>query len=175
MTAEQQVRVLSKNLSLLRQKYAKLTQSLANLQRTVDATNAGGASPTSTSGGIVGDLTRTCAQLAKSGKFSDIKLECAEGRTIPAHRLVLAARSTIFQSMLKEGTEEEALPQSIMLGENVPVEMATDLVQFLYTDAITLSTDADYVKGLMLLSHKFKISRLFTVTEVRCAVFWGSS
>jgi hypothetical protein len=86
--------------------------------------------------------------LHQQGQMTDYTLEC-EGRRLPCHRLVLAARSGFFRGLLTTGLAEEGAA-SHAVTDTDPATLGL-LLEFLYTGAIREAPDlaAEEVRRLM--------------------------
>ena len=88
---------------------------------------------------------------------SDVILSC-HGRTFPAHKAVLSARSDVFRVMFshQDTAEEESGTVNV---EDMRPETLRELLSFIYTDRC--QTEELYVaKGLLAAAEKYNIQAL---------------
>merc|ERR1712196_244036 len=78
----------------------------------------------------MGDLSKLLA----SGQYADIWLTAIGGESLPAHRVVLGARSQVFGAMLSSDVWTEA--QRAVLPMHCSQEALLAFLQFLYAGAI---------------------------------------
>lgn len=106
----------------------------------------------------------TCLKaLLTSGDLADVAINVA-GESLPAHSLLLSARSQVFRTMLcspmKEGHEKEVNIQDIS-----PAVMK-GLLGYLYTGSIEAPMDEDeFSSGLLHAAHRFEIKELLQECE----------
>jgi len=96
-----------------------------------------------------------------SGKFADVQLIC-ENEVVPAHRVVLAARSAVFMAMLGSETFKESISRKVMVEETDPAALKI-FVQFLYSDSLDqhpVSSDFSLCHNLIMLSNRYDVQAL---------------
>eukprot|EP00160_Parvularia_atlantis_P014412 Unigene356_Nuclearia_a/m.1230 Unigene356_Nuclearia_a/g.1230 ORF Unigene356_Nuclearia_a/g.1230 Unigene356_Nuclearia_a/m.1230 type:complete len:1228 (+) Unigene356_Nuclearia_a:36-3719(+) len=131
--AEAALRTTTRNLQVLRERFAKLNeehmqlkQAHERLQRRLgDADSADGAEV------YVTEIVSTVHALFASPRFSDVAV-VVEGKRIPAHKFVLNARSKFFREADLDDVSE------IAIADGVSAETFTVLLRFLYTDSIEM-------------------------------------
>jgi len=99
------------------------------------------------SSGLASDLRKVLDQPT----FSDWTLVC-QGKKVPCHRFVLAARSPIFSQLFASAQDQDWTEVS-----NLDLDTLRDLMEYIYTDS--LNTDGDVGK-LFSAADEFGISGL---------------
>jgi len=114
--------------------------------------------------------TRLC-HLLFSGKFSDI-IVCVPDESnpeqvqveIPAHRMVLAARSPVFMIMLASGKYRETSEHRIYLPPGVTRNMAQLFLYVLYSDDFSLVKPRD-IPALAELGHMYQVESIIEFVQ----------
>lgn len=68
-----------------------------------------------------------------NGKFSDVTLQAGEVK-FPAHKVILASRSQVFDAMFQHDTKESQT--NIVNIENIEPEVLSDMLQYMYTGSV---------------------------------------
>jgi hypothetical protein len=82
---------------------------------------------------------------------------------IPAHKLILAARSPVFRAMLSSGMQEASADEMEITG--YAVEAVRAFVRFLYCDACSGTVLEKHAWDLLAMADKYDVSALRTVCE----------
>lgn len=90
------------------------------------------------------NLQTMFSQLLERGCFCDVTLAC-EGRTLKAHRVVLSACSTFFDSILTSYGEKDP----ILIMKDVKFDDVKCLVDFMYKGEINV----DHVSEVIIVTH----------------------
>ncbi|XP_065170447.1 rabankyrin-5 isoform X2 [Atheta coriaria] len=101
-------------------------------------------------------LLKTVATVHDTATFSDITITLGQGKVTHAHKLVLCARSELF--------DEAALQQSQLDWSEVDADVGTILIRWLYTDEIGFSDDEITLK-LIRKAHEFHLNGLVSACE----------
>lgn len=104
-------------------------------------------------------LAANLKDLWSSGTWSDVTLE-AMGRQLKVHRVILAARSPVFERMFSAGMTE-ATTGTVAIPDVAP-EVLEVLCEFIYTDTVkdeAWSTD-ESIRDLMLAAKKYELPGL---------------
>lgn len=109
-------------------------------------------------------LARDLAALLASCQGADVDLggKEASGWTVKAHRVVLAARSPVFNRMLfQSGMRESSADAKIPLGD-FDQAIVQQFVRFLYSDELEqdLAKDPDALCHLFTLGHRYEVDSL---------------
>lgn len=86
-------------------------------------------------------LSKSLGTLLQSGLMSDVRLLCTDGQEIPAHRLILAARSEFFNVKFKPEWDGHTVDVSV----DLPI--LKEMLRYIYTDS--LGDNVDLVKLLV--------------------------
>jgi len=114
------------------------------------------------------------SKLLLTEKFSDVKFVVGEGdekKTFPAHRVVLAASSPLFEAMLYppsfvENAPEIKLPLTITITDpNITPSSFESLLRVIYTDETKVN--ASNISELIACAKKYQIEKL----QILCAEF----
>lgn len=84
---------------------------------------------------LVAEFSQQMSQLCASAEYSDVTF-VVEGAKLPAHRLMLAARSSYFRALLFGGLAETTQNEIVL---KVPLEAFKALLGFIYTGRISLT------------------------------------
>ncbi|XP_056911182.1 rabankyrin-5 isoform X1 [Takifugu flavidus] len=154
--AEEEVAKLQKHLALLRQEYVKMQQKLADTERRcamLAAQNPGQTSPTSAAAStFISRLLDIVADLYLQEQYSDLAVKVA-GKTLGAHKFVLAARSDAWSLANLASTTE------LDLSDCKP-EVAMAMLRWVYTDELELTEDDAFLIDLMKLANRFHLQVL---------------
>uniref|UniRef100_A0A7S0A4F9 BTB domain-containing protein n=1 Tax=Pyrodinium bahamense TaxID=73915 RepID=A0A7S0A4F9_9DINO len=105
-------------------------------------------------------LAANLAELWKSGWWTDLTL-MSGGRELRAHRLILAARSPVFERMLSSKMRE-ASTGHVEIPDIAP-EVLQRLCEFIYTDNVEdeeVWNDDEAIRGLLLAAKKYELPGL---------------
>ncbi|KAG8181574.1 hypothetical protein JTE90_017324 [Oedothorax gibbosus] len=108
---------------------------------------------------VANDLLNMCNQ----GTLCDVKLSSGD-ETLPAHWLILCARSDVFKAMFESDMTEKA--SGIVTIPNLEVEDLKRLVVFLYTDSLE-DLSIDSATSLYTVADLYQIEEL----KRKCANF----
>ena len=99
----------------------------------------------------------------RSGSLSDVVL-VVEGREIPAHRVILASRSTVFRAMFEHNTIESKEGRVDIT--DCTTEAILAMVNFMYSDAAPQFDDATFSSSeLLMVAEKYDVQGLKRVCE----------
>jgi hypothetical protein len=115
-------------------------------------------------------LTAGIAALLKNpGYLSDVILTCGN-RSIPCHRVVLAARSDVFGAMFDKDFTREARDGKVVV-EDVEPDVMEELVRVMYTDDLNDVREGDDQAVLYLLkaANKYQFQYLKVACEEELA------
>lgn len=100
----------------------------------------------------------------------DVKIKCEDGRELPAHKCVLAARLQFFAAMFSNRWLGSFTSSSLNLP--VPYKVLEVLVHYLYEDeapAVVASEDIDFICNTLVLANQLFATRLLEICEVALA------
>lgn len=142
---------LQQHLALLKEEYVKLQAHGNELERkyALAAAAAGELNENS----FVSRLLRTVAGLFNQQLYSDIKVKL-NGRLVPAHRLVLEARSEHWGSL------SDSLDWSFL-----EPEVGFAVLKWVYTDLVDFSQGDSFTLDLMKTANKFHLDELVAKCE----------
>jgi speckle-type POZ protein len=80
------------------------------------------------------------------------------GREFPAHKLILAARSEVFDAMFKHQMKENSTNQIKI--EDIDPEVFQKLLRFIYTGRVSTATMEAMAVGLFVAADKYLLSGL---------------
>lgn len=92
---------------------------------------------------------------------SDVTLVASDGRSLHAHKIILATRSDAFRAMLFGGMREST--QKEIAFPDMTFDVLSTLVQFLYTDNADIN--GDVVVGLFMAADQYQLTRLRALCE----------
>ncbi|TRY92803.1 hypothetical protein DNTS_024871 [Danionella cerebrum] len=100
-------------------------------------------------------------ELLKENKFVDCILKVGD-RSVPCHRLILAACSPYFRELYfsEDGTEKKDSSKEVVL-EDVDATIVDMIVNYLYSADIEITDDN--VQDIFAVANKFQIPSVFTV------------
>ncbi|KAK9826376.1 hypothetical protein WJX81_005251 [Elliptochloris bilobata] len=114
-------------------------------------------------------LGRDLATLLEAGEAADVTFQ-VEGEELPAHRIVLTARSPVFHALLNSGMREGA--EGVVKLEDVRAPVFRTLLQFVYTDALPqdlegAALEVAMAQHLLVAADRFQLGRLRRICERR--------
>jgi N-acetylneuraminic acid mutarotase len=114
--------------------------------------------PHSSSGASVPnlDLQQSLSKVCKRSLFSDVTLVAKDGQEFPAHRLVLASQSEVFEKMLTADMQEGNCGRVVV--PEASAEMLCVLLEYLYGGTEQIS--ADVVVELFQFSEQYGLQGL---------------
>ena len=99
------------------------------------------------------------ANLREDNEFADVTLACEDGQQIEAHKVILAASSPFFQSLLKRARN----PHPLIYMRGVKSENLTSIVDFLYRgEANVYQEDLD---SFLVLAEELRLKGLMGQPE----------
>ncbi|KAJ8978783.1 hypothetical protein NQ317_015507 [Molorchus minor] len=153
MAQSSEVVKLQQHLSLLKQEYSKLQTKYREIEQKYNTIAA--SSTDSTQDTFAARLLKTISHLYDSDTFSDLKVKLRD-REISAHKIVLGARSDIWNDALSKG---HTLDWSDM-----DPDIANAIILWLYTSNLKLSSDVLTLK-LIKKAHEFRLDSLVDLCE----------
>ncbi|CAG7827894.1 unnamed protein product [Allacma fusca] len=93
-------------------------------------------------------------ELLYNKKFSDVTISC-EGKTFPAHKILLAHHSNVFAKMLSNVESVHEIPINDLRPETVK-----DMLQYIYTGAFDKSQKWEHVLRLLECASRFELNSL---------------
>lgn len=145
---------LQQHLSLLKQEYTKLQIKYRDLEQkynAIAATNGDSAEET-----FASRLLNTISKLYNSENYSDIKIKLLD-KEIYAHKLVLNARSNLWNETVLNGVE-------MLDWSDMDCDVAEDILLWLYTNNIQLTSNEITLK-LIKQAYEFKLTNLVEYCE----------
>ncbi|TVU30637.1 hypothetical protein EJB05_22268, partial [Eragrostis curvula] len=112
------------------------------------------------------DMHRHFGDLLSSKEGADVKFQVG-GKTFPAHRSVLAARSPIFKAGLYSPMKEGAATGIIQI-DDMEAEVFDALLTFMYTDEFPemgIGEESAMAQHLLVAADKYNMERLKLVCE----------
>ncbi|CAO4380288.1 unnamed protein product [Caenorhabditis nigoni] len=107
------------------------------------------------------DLSQCFADIFRSSDHSDVTLVLDDGAEFPAHRLILAARSSFFRAMMYNGFKESH-EQRVSLHETNSVAFRA-VLQYMYTSKIDFAgVELDVLLEYLSLAHRYELRQLMT-------------
>ena len=102
-----------------------------------------------------------------SEQYADICIVVGDAR-IPAHSLILAARSPVFATMFTAPMKESITKEMVL--EDIEASVVRDLLQYVYSGRLDASCDNTRLTGLLGAAKRFGMSVLEKlVLEKLCA------
>jgi speckle-type POZ protein len=111
---------------------------------------------------VVESLATAMSKLLITGKDSDVFFDLSTVK-IPAHKMILEARSDVFKAMLDSGMSEGTGGEIVITDCDEPVFRA--FLLFLYTDTVSPEALELYCVDLFMLAHKYQVAALQNVCE----------
>lgn len=109
-------------------------------------------------------LSDDLMKLLENDEFSDVTI-IIEDNEIQAHKVVLAARSTVFASLLRSDSSEGNNTNSSTIEINdVKLNVFKELLRYIYTDNIN-SIDSTMAKELLVAAIKYDLEELKSTCE----------
>eukprot|EP00929_Paragymnodinium_shiwhaense_P031219 TRINITY_DN17544_c0_g1_i1.p1 TRINITY_DN17544_c0_g1~~TRINITY_DN17544_c0_g1_i1.p1 ORF type:complete len:387 (+),score=89.05 TRINITY_DN17544_c0_g1_i1:108-1268(+) len=110
------------------------------------------------------DLSRDLMELLKSGQQTDVTL-CIAGERIPAHSLILAARSRVFAAMLTSCMLEGQGKEKIVEVTQLEPKAVREMVAFLYCGEVSREALESFESALALLqaAHRYEATALIEI------------
>lgn len=144
---------MQQHLALLKQEYSKLQDKYNEIVGKYSAL----ASTTGTNeNSFAFRLLKIISNLYDSELYSDIKIKLAD-KHINAHKLILSARSDIWNESTLAGKDE-------LDWSHMDAEVAEAVLLWMYTNRIKLSSDYVILKA-MHTAHEFKLEELLETCE----------
>nr|XP_023017767.1 rabankyrin-5 [Leptinotarsa decemlineata] len=154
MAQSSEVTKLQQHLSLLKQEYSKLQTKYREIEskyNTIAATNNENTEDT-----FASRLLKTISSLYDSEIYSDIKIKLAD-REVSAHKLVLHARSNIWNDALLKNKNE-------LDWTEMDSDVGNAMILWLYTSNLSLSSSVLALK-LIRKAYEFKLVSLVELCE----------
>lgn len=97
--------------------------------------------------------------LLDSGELADVTIIAGDTR-LPAHLVVLSARSPVFHAMFSSQMQE-AFAKEVVIND-VELEPLKSFLQYVYTDTVDekLMSDDVHVAGLLEVAHRYEVPSL---------------
>jgi speckle-type POZ protein len=103
------------------------------------------------------ELSTQLGELFDKMPSSDVNFNIG-GREFPAHKLILAARSEVFDAMFKHQMKENSTNQIKI--EDIDPEVFQELLRFIYTGRVSTATMEAMAVGLFVAADKYLLSGL---------------
>jgi speckle-type POZ protein len=103
------------------------------------------------------ELSTQLGELFDKMPSSDVNFNIG-GREFPAHKLILAARSKVFEAKFKHSTKENVTNQIDI--EDIKPEVFQELLRFIYTGRVSIATMETMAVGLFIAADKYLLSGL---------------
>ncbi|GMS80274.1 hypothetical protein PENTCL1PPCAC_2449, partial [Pristionchus entomophagus] len=104
------------------------------------------------------DLSDHYNNLFMSSELSDVTL-VVEGKNLPGHKVILAARSKYFRCLFFGGMREEK--EDVIELKETPLEAFTDLLKYIYTGRLCLHGMTDNrILDILMLANRCDFQRL---------------
>lgn len=105
------------------------------------------------------ELSKQMGNLYLTGDFADVTF-CIKEAKIPAHRIILASRSTYFRALLLGGFAESNEKEIAL---EVPLEAFKYLLQYFYSAELSLEDlNEDTIMDILCLAHEYGLFELVT-------------
>jgi speckle-type POZ protein len=88
---------------------------------------------------------------------SDVNFNICD-RQFPAHKLILAARSEVFDAMFKQPMKEQSTNKIKI--EDIQPEVFQELLRFIYTGRVSTATMETMAVGLFIAADKYMLNGL---------------
>ncbi|KAL7298480.1 hypothetical protein TKK_0008264 [Trichogramma kaykai] len=95
-------------------------------------------------------------------ELSDVTLKTADGKEIPAHRVLLANASSVFRAMFKHEKGENKTQSVDMV--DIAYETAAELLRYIYTGSVE-NQELFQAMDLLAASDKYQLEELKSVCE----------
>ena len=116
-------------------------------------------SPAKKSMVVEATLDETMQKLCLSTNLSDFIIKC-DGKEFPTHKLILSARSDVFERMFSSALKINEKDEPILEIDDVSAEEMEIFLNFLYKDEIK---DEDISCELLKLADKYNVKRLVSI------------
>lgn len=104
------------------------------------------------------ELSEHYNNLFLSAELSDVTL-VVEGKNIPGHKVILAARSKYFRCLFFGGMKEEK--ENVIELKETPLEAFTDFLKYIYTGRLCLhGMNDDRILDILMLANRCDFQRL---------------
>lgn len=108
---------------------------------------------------LTGRFSDQMAQLCMASDYSDVTF-CVESQRLPAHRVILAARSEYFRALLYGGLAETTQKE---IDLQIPVEAFKALLRYIYSGYMSLSQmKEDNILDTLGLANQYGFTELET-------------
>lgn len=101
---------------------------------------------------------QACFPQLQQEKFTDVELRC-DGQTFKAHKVVLAARSPVFDAMFTVPCSESLKPVALVEIEEADPMALKAFINFLYTSTIE-EKDMELTPDLLVLANRYDVDSL---------------
>jgi len=107
-------------------------------------------------------LAEDLRRMLQDGNYSDVTIVVGE-QVIDTHRVILAARSPVFDAMLRSNMKEGLAGKIII--EDLDPRAVRDMIGYLYTGDVKQETldDDDMCANLLQAADRYKVSGLVTI------------
>eukprot|EP00249_Psilotum_nudum_P034633 c53947_g1_i1 orf=130-972(+) len=120
------------------------------------------------------EFLESLAVAFRTGMHSDIELITDDGLSLQAHRVVMAAKSSVFRAMFEADSFKVADSGSIRIPDLTHQELKC-LLEFMYTGNLPAEGQKEYTHALLLAADKYNIPLLIDVCESYMAATLNSS
>lgn len=101
-------------------------------------------------------LSKDMQTILNSGDLSDVVLSNGTIK-IPAHKVILAARSPVFAKMFQHPMKENQ--ENFVMISDIPDDVLKELVSFMYTGTVTIK-DSKLARNLYITADKYSVMGL---------------
>lgn len=148
--AQSEITKLQQHLALLKQQYTKLQTHSADLEKKYNVLAASRGEINEHS--FASRLLNIVSNLYGREVYSDITIKLKD-REVPAHKIVLAARSNDWNEEILPGLKE-------LNWSHLETEVGETVLLWLYTDSIDFSRGDELTLSLMRTAYQFKLPAL---------------
>lgn len=141
-------------MTLLKQEYSKLQTKYHEIEAKYH--NIVAANGINTEETFASRLLQTISNLYGSDRYSDVIIKLSD-KEVHAHKLVLNARSTIWNENVLSNQKE-------LDWTDIDLEVANDMILWIYTNKLNLSSSSVTLK-LIRKAHEFKLDSLVELCE----------
>eukprot|EP01116_Phalansterium_solitarium_P005147 TRINITY_DN16500_c0_g1_i1.p1 TRINITY_DN16500_c0_g1~~TRINITY_DN16500_c0_g1_i1.p1 ORF type:complete len:374 (-),score=92.75 TRINITY_DN16500_c0_g1_i1:152-1273(-) len=101
-----------------------------------------------------------------SGKhaFSDVVFTFKSGK-LHAHRVILAARSSVFRSMFSSGMQESSSGEVMVMISDIDKRLFQEMLRYMYTGQFTPKIVMEHTVDLLMAADKYDVRDLCAVCE----------
>jgi speckle-type POZ protein len=103
------------------------------------------------------ELSTQFGELFDKMPSSDVNFNICD-RQFPAHKLILAARSEVFDAMFKQPMKEQSTNKIKI--EDIQPEVFQELLRFIYTGRVSTATMETMAVGLFIAADKYMLNGL---------------